>query len=788
MQLLKKSDPDLRTRPRYNHTPADQLKFRTRTVTSSNRSAQYIRIAYHNTSILNSSTEQRDNDGTPITFSKEGSQQQIMSKDVSKVDKLPPLPRDRLAQLFPRRRSRVSSSSSDGAPGETPEARYLAATKELVLTRYTHQSTTRMNSECESYDESTEENIQIIKKDMEGDEKRSSGSSSPPKHLCSSIKEKLEQTKEQMQQTRKKSSNKVGVEMPADVDSSWDRPPPCPSARFRVASGASQFREVNFSVPPAGGFGALAKAEPEAEAGEGAHKVESAVFGSTQHLPRADEEEEEGEGEGVNAEGGEGVGEAGEGQGDEKEPDDDAGDAEKAGTSSEGEKADSASRIGEDVEATVDDKGGRRSEEKYAIVGADASEEPDQRASGSGGAVARRLVQVPQSLNLARNGALESDFLRFSSGASTSKGGCQTSLGGSMTEDTELSCGSTRTLDDEERKPTRPLAPKDDRERPVLTATSLAIYTNIEQNGSRSGTCLLCTTAVCTFIVTMVLAVGILIAPKTLAVKEPTKRPLPEPAPPAPPALPASTNASSETPSVAALHVLTITRMQRARQVDGRKRTSSTRSVTTTPPATSGHAPDTMPMHLASPTTSAMHSSSARHTEYTLKFLRPSVHSPYREATFSPSRSSPATAVTPLAGLSTSTLFRKMMFPSLSSGVTSPSSSPPENTSPPSSPEHSPPSSSPADAFITSSSSSSFRQTQNPVTAHTHTPPLTYTPETSSARNTTATASSSSPSSRYYSPTTTFLPPTPAGRERRDYLSEERVLLFGQSHRKKRMN
>ncbi|XP_047480980.1 uncharacterized protein LOC125033475 isoform X2 [Penaeus chinensis] len=638
-----------------------------------------------------------------------------------------------------------------------------------------------MNSECESYDDSTEENIQIIQKDMEGDEKRSSGSSSPPKHLCSSIKEKLEHTKEQMQQTRKKSSNKVGVEMPADVDSSWDRPPPCLSARFRVASGASQFREVNFSVPAAGGFGALAKVEPEAEEG----KVESAVFGSTQHLPKADEEEEEG----ANAEGGEGVGEAGEGQGDEKEPDD-AGDAEKAGTSSDGEKADSASRIGEDLEATVDDKGGRRSEEKYAIESADASQEPDQRASGSGGAVARRLVQVPQSLNLARNGAVESDFLRFSSGASTSKGGdprgCQTSLGGSMTEDTELSCGSTRTLDDEERKPTRPLAPKDERERPVLTATSLAIYTNIEQNGSRSGTCLLCTTAVCTFIVTMVLAVGILIAPKTLAVKEPTKRPLPEPAPPAPPALPAGTNASSETPSVAALHVLTITRMQRARQVVDRERAASTRSVTTTPPATSGHAPATMPMHLASPTASATHSSSARHTDYTLKFLRSSVHSPYREASFSPSRSSPATAVTPLAGLSTSTLFRKMMFPSLSSGVTSPSSSPPENTSPPSSPEHFLPSSSPADALITSSSS--FRQTQNPIAAHIHTPPMTYTPDSSSARNATATASSASPSSGYYSPTTTLLPPTSTGRERRDYLSEERVLLFGQSHRKKRMN
>ncbi|XP_037805005.1 mucin-5AC-like [Penaeus monodon] len=644
--------------------------------------------------------------------------------NVSKLDKLPPLPRDRLAQLLPRRRSRVSSSSSDGAPAETPEARYLAATKELVLTRYTHQNTTRMNSECESYDENTEENIQIIKKDMEGDEKSSSGSSSPPKHLCSSIKEKLEHTKEQMQQTRKKSSNKVGVEMPADVDSSWDRAPPCPSARFRVASGASQFREVNFSVAAVGGFGALAKVEPEAE----------------------------------------------------------------AGTSSEGEKADSASRLGQDLEATVDDKGGRRSEEKYAIVSADASREPEQRASGSGGAVARRLVQVPQSLSLARNGALEPDFLRFSSGASTSKGadprGCQTSLGGSMTEDTELSCGSTRTLGDEERKPTKPLAPKDDRERPVLTATSLAIYTNIEQNGSRSGTCLLCTTAVCTFIVTMVLAVGILIAPKTLAVKEPTKRPLPEPEPPAPPALPASTNASSETPSVAALHVLTITRLQKARRVDDRERTSST--WTTTPPATSGHAQASV--HLAPPTASATHSSSARHTGHTLKFLRPSVHSPYREAAFSPSRSSPAAAATPLAGLSTSTLFRRMMFPSLSSGATSPSSSPPENASPPSSPEHFPPSSSPADALIATSSSSSFRQTQNPVTAHTPTPPMTYAPETSSPRNTTAIASSPSPPSGYYSPTTTILPPTAAGRERRDYLSQERILLFGQSNRKKRMN
>lgn len=643
-----------------------------------------------------------------------------------------------------------------------------------------------MNSECESYDENTEENIQIIKKDMEGDEKSSSGSSSPPKHLCSSIKEKLEHTKEQMQQTRKKSSNKVGVEMPADVDSSWDRAPPCPSARFRVASGASQFREVNFSVAAVGGFGALAKVEPKAEASEGAKKVESAVFGSTQHLPKAEEEEEK---EGANAEGGEGVGEAGEGQGEKKEPDD-AGDAGKAGTSSEGEKADSASRLGQDLEATVDDKGGRRSEEKYAIVSADASREPEQRASGSGGAVARRLVQVPQSLSLARNGALEPDFLRFSSGASTSKGadprGCQTSLGGSMTEDTELSCGSTRTLGDEERKPTKPLAPKDDRERPVLTATSLAIYTNIEQNGSRSGTCLLCTTAVCTFIVTMVLAVGILIAPKTLAVKEPTKRPLPEPEPPAPPALPASTNASSETPSVAALHVLTITRLQKARRVDDRERTSST--WTATPPATSGHAQATASVHLAPPTASATHSSSARHTGHTLKFLRPSVHSPYREAAFSPSRSSPAAAATPLAGLSTSTLFRRMMFPSLSSGATSPSSSPPENASPPSSPEHFPPSSSPADALIATSSSSSFRQTQNPVTAHTPTPPMTYAPETSSPRNTTAIASSPSPPSGYYSPTTTILPPTAAGRERRDYLSQERILLFGQGNRKKRMN
>ncbi|ROT83757.1 hypothetical protein C7M84_023060 [Penaeus vannamei] len=467
-----------------------------------------------------------------------------MSKDVSKVDQLPLFPLDRLAQLFPRRRSRVSSSS-DGAPGETPEARYFAATKELVLTRYTHQNT-RMNSEYESYDESTDENIQIIKKDMEGDEKRSSGSS-PPKHVCGSILEKLEQTKEQMQQTRKKSSNKVGVEMPSDVDCSWDRPPPCPSARFRVASGASQFREVNFSVAVGG----------------------------------------------------------------KKDPDDagDNGDAEKAGTSSEGEKEDSVSRVGEDVEKTVDDKGGRRSETKYEIV--------------------------PQSLNLASNGALEAEFLRFSSGASTSKcgdpRGCQASLGGSMTEDTELSCGSTRSLGDEERKPPKP--PKDDRVRPVLTATSLAIYTNIEQNGSRSGTCLLCTTAVCTFIVTMVLAVGILIAPKTLAVKEPPRRPLPDPPPPEPPALPA--NASSETPSVAALRGLTITRTQRARQGGGREHASSTLSLATTPPATRGRPPATVSMHLVSPTASAT-PSSARHTGYTLKFLRRARTRPTEKPILSP--------------------------------------------------------------------------------------------------------------------------------------------------------
>lgn len=648
-----------------------------------------------------------------------------------------------------------------------------------------------MNSEYESYDESTDENIQIIKKDMEGDEKRSSGSS-PPKHVCGSILEKLEQTKEQMQQTRKKSSNKVGVEMPSDVDCSWDRPPPCPSARFRVASGASQFREVNFSVA-VGGVGARAKVEPEDEAEGGEKKVESGVFGSTQNLPKAEEEEEV-----ANAGGDEAVAEAGEEQAEKRDPDDagdagdaekkdpddagDNGDAEKAGTSSEGEKEDSASRVGEDVEKTVDDKGGRRSETKYEIVGADLPPPPELRASGSGGAVARRLVQVPQSLNLASNGALEAEFLRFSSGASTSKcgdpRGCQASLGGSMTEDTELSCGSTRSLGDEERKPPKP--PKDDRVRPVLTATSLAIYTNIEQNGSRSGTCLLCTTAVCTFIVTMVLAVGILIAPKTLAVKEPPRRPLPDPPPPEPPALPA--NASSETPSVAALRGLTITRTQRARQGGGREHASSTLSLATTPPATPGRPPATVSMHLVSPTASAT-PSSARHTGYTLKFLRPSAHSPYRETTFSPPKS-PSAAIMPTAGLSSSALFRKMTFPSLSSGVTSPPSSLPESPSPPSSPDHFPPPSSPADAPTTLSSSS--RQTQDPFTAHT--PPLTHDPETSSARNTTAMASSSSPPSGYSSPTTTILPPTAAGRERKEYLTEERVLLSGKRERKEGMN
>lgn len=626
-----------------------------------------------------------------------------------------------------------------------------------------------MNTECGSYDGSTEETIQIIKKDME-EEKRSNGSSSPQKHLCNSILEKLEQTKEQMQQTRKKSSNKVGVEMPADVDSSWDRAPPCPSARFRVASGASQFREVDFSVAAVGEAGARAKVEPEYELNNGAKKIESGVFGSTRSLPKEEEEEED-----ADTKGGEDVGRAETGQGDGKETGE-VGDGEKAGTSSEGENMDSSSRVGEDLEKMVDGKGSRRSEERYVILNGDPSREPDQRASGSGGgAVARRMVQVPQSLNLARNGTLESEFHRFSSGASTSKcidpRGCHTSTGGSMTEDTELSCGSTRTLDDEEKKPSKPIMPKDDRERPVLTATSLAIYTNIEQNGTRSGTCLLCTTAVCTFIVTMVLAVGILIAPKTLAVREPTKRPLPEPA------LPTNTNTSSASPSVAALHVLTITRLQRAFQVDDQQHTSSTRSVTITPPTTSKRAPGTMSMHLVSNTASAIPSSSARHTGYTLKFLRSSVHSPYREAAFSTSKSSPTSAITPFPEVSTSALYRKIMFPSLSSDVTSPTSSP-MNTSPPSSPKNTP---SAAPANSTSS------QTQYPAT-HTHTPPHTYTPTTSSARHITPSTPSPSHSSAHHSRTPSTLPTTSEGRGRNDSLSKARILFSGQRNRRRRMN
>ena len=59
-----------------------------------------------------------------------------------------------------------------------------------------------------------------------------------------------------------------------------------------------------------------------------------------------------------------------------------------------------------------------------------------------------------------------------------------------------------------------------DKERLQITQISLETYNNITRNGIKNGNCILWTTAVFTFIVTIVLTVLILIAPKTFATKD----------------------------------------------------------------------------------------------------------------------------------------------------------------------------------------------------------------------------------------------------------------------------
>ncbi|KAK4313497.1 hypothetical protein Pmani_015159 [Petrolisthes manimaculis] len=93
----------------------------------------------------------------------------------------------------------------------------------------------------------------------------------------------------------------------------------------------------------------------------------------------------------------------------------------------------------------------------------------------------------------------------------------------STTVDTELSLHSTGEGDDEEDSvdPPRRIPPPDEQEKPNLTPVSLAIYSNLSQEGpSRSRNMFLMATATCTFIITVVLAVAILVAPKTLAKKD----------------------------------------------------------------------------------------------------------------------------------------------------------------------------------------------------------------------------------------------------------------------------
>ncbi|XP_071535095.1 uncharacterized protein [Panulirus ornatus] len=423
--------------------------------------------------------------------------------------------------------------------------------------------------------------------DRAGNDHSSSGRTHP------AVRQKQEHRKDQIQWHRIR-SNKVGVEEGAvsidvvkEVDDRGCRSPvPCPlSAKLRSGSGSSQFREVDFSdqVQEVGRStldrphyfvsDSLKYGGPEGFTRQ--PSIEVKLVGDkgeqTEHDPKEGRDES-----GTNKDNAHNAGDD-----DDKQELRILKNGDEVGritvikgkvqvTEGPNGNQDGANKPGDGTDGVVTKEG--------ACVGLDGAieiggggigilaQEFDNRGWDNEGNMVRRVVQVPQSL------VLKDDYPRFSTAASTSQVRIphyQASTDSFTTGATEISSGSTRggttttaaEGDEEAPKSTRPIVPaQDEQEKPTLTPTSLAIYSSIQQQGSsRSGTCILFSTAVCTFIVTLVLTVAILIAPKTLA-----SRGQEDQAARAAPALTTTTtnnNTSDTGASHAALHANTLTRI-----------------------------------------------------------------------------------------------------------------------------------------------------------------------------------------------------------------------------------
>nr|XP_053648940.1 uncharacterized protein LOC128700030 [Cherax quadricarinatus] len=349
---------------------------------------------------------------------------------------------------------------------------------------------------------------------------------SPTHQLCPSTKPKMDQ----MQWSRIR-SNKVGVDdgvTNIDVGSEVERGNKSPmggklSAKLRASSGLSQFREVDFSDQVQG-------------SGDKTKKKHIVVSDSLRGSGVINDKPDEGDTGDVDEGGTEDVDEGGTGDVDEGGTEDvdeggtgDVDEGKSGAVVTDNEAGRENDQCEEEHSQTADvqlssaekgisvkDKGGVFA---YGVVA--------QTLQGNGGVVGKRVVQVPKTLNLKEEFRAANHRRFSSSGASTSKcnlhGGISTAS--SATDATELSLESTRegtSVDDEEQtsKPKRPPFHQDDQVKPTLTPTSIAIYSAIQNDSSRMGTCVICTTALCTFIVTIVFAVALLVIPKSSSFKE----------------------------------------------------------------------------------------------------------------------------------------------------------------------------------------------------------------------------------------------------------------------------
>ncbi|XP_068200823.1 serine-rich adhesin for platelets-like [Palaemon carinicauda] len=429
-----------------------------------------------------------------------------------------------------------------------------------ILTAEYFEANMRKSSHWPSSGDATEEDA--LKDKMELERQSSEDSIGPPIHQCPSVEEKKREKDQQFRNIFR--SNKVGVGDEVQEVMEVPRGNVPPSATFRTPSGRSEFQEVEFTEAKTNSGGRLGLPPGNHEGATPKSKIRkkvSRVFGSCDPVENSDEDEEEentlsegddgdgerdGDGDGDNdgdgcGGNGDGCGDDGDGCGGEGKNDDEGadgnsdseGESDITDDSDETEENETKDQLGNStctpIKADEDDSTGVKGiREKSAI----------KRGTGSIGnvAVVARVINKPYYTYSDHNRPSTSEATRFNSGASTSKDGYHKGQGpsrdSSFTDATDLTSGSARedttlTIEeedvDEEHKqldPARLRKAQMNVPRPFLTASSLAIYSQIHHNGvSKLGTYVLGTSLVCTFVVTIVLTVLILIAPKTFVSK-----------------------------------------------------------------------------------------------------------------------------------------------------------------------------------------------------------------------------------------------------------------------------